>query len=46
VHVAGWLGWILTVEDGETWFAVPEMIASVAFGVWVFALARSLLTAE
>ena len=46
VHVAGWLGWILTVEDGETWFAVPEMIASVAFGVWVFALALSLLTAE
>jgi len=43
VHVVGWVGWILVVEDPETWFAVPEMVASLAFGLWAVALARSLL---
>jgi hypothetical membrane protein len=42
-HVVGWVGWQLAVADSEAWFAVPEMIASLAFGLWTLALARSLL---
>lgn len=43
VHVVGWVGWQFAVSGPEAWFAVPEMIASLAFGVWALALARSLL---
>jgi len=46
VHVLGWTGWLIYVAVGgsaEQWFAVPEMVASLAFGCWAFALARSLL---
>lgn len=45
-HVLGWAGWILYVVAGgsaEQWFAVPEMVASLAFGCWAFALARSMI---
>lgn len=45
-HVVGWTGWIIYIAVGgsaESWFAVPEMIASVAFGCWAFALARSMV---
>lgn len=46
-HVMGWTGWLLYLslaQPGEQlWFAVPEMIAAMAFGGWAFTVARSLL---
>lgn len=44
-HIVGWVGWLLPVAaaGSDDWFAVPEMIASLAFGLWALALARSLL---
>jgi len=44
-HVVGWIGWILyaATAGGEHWFAVPEMIAALAFGCWAAAIARRLL---
>jgi len=46
-HAAGWTGWLLYLAlsgpEGGPWFAVPEMIAAVAFGGWAVTVARSLL---
>jgi len=44
-HVVAWLAWILGIaaDGSDGWFAVPEMVASLAFGVWALAVARSLL---
>jgi hypothetical membrane protein len=47
LHVIGWTGWLLylsIVQPGEQfWFAVPEMVAALAFGGWAVTVARSLL---
>lgn len=43
VHPLAWLGWILSrvgAEDPWAWFAVPEFVAALAFGVWIVLLAR------
>lgn len=44
-HVVGWTGWLLrvVVTGQDNWFAVPEMIAAIAFGCWAVAIARRLL---
>jgi hypothetical membrane protein len=44
-HVVGWTGWLLwvAVTGQDNWFAVPEMIAALAFGCWAVATARLLL---
>lgn len=42
VHPLAWLGWLLyrpIASDPAAWFAVPEMVAALAFGCWVFVLA-------
>ena len=42
VHPLAWLGWLLSragAADSSAWFAVPEFVAAVAFGGWVFLLA-------
>ena len=41
-HPLCWLGWLASragAGDPSAWFAVPEFVAAVAFGGWVFALA-------
>lgn len=41
-HPLCWLGWLASragAADPSAWFAVPEFVAAVAFGGWVFALA-------
>lgn len=44
-HVVGWLSWLLYLTISQPadqfWFAVPEMIAAVAFGGWAVTVARS-----
>ncbi|UTF53127.1 DUF998 domain-containing protein [Natronosalvus rutilus] len=43
-HLAGWLGWLLVrsaAADPGHWFAVPEFVAAVAFGVWILILAKT-----
>ncbi|MFC7214983.1 DUF998 domain-containing protein [Saliphagus sp. GCM10025334] len=43
-HLLGWLGWLLVRSaeaDPGHWFAVPEFVAAVAFGVWILILART-----
>lgn len=46
-HAAGWAGWLLYLAvaspGGGPWFAVPEMIAAMAFGGWAVTVARSML---
>ncbi|MFA9501488.1 DUF998 domain-containing protein [Natrinema sp. H-ect1] len=42
VHPLAWAVWIGSLDGGadtDTWFAVPEFIAAVAFGGWVLLLA-------
>ncbi|WP_049925165.1 DUF998 domain-containing protein [Halopiger goleimassiliensis] len=42
VHPLTWLGWLvsrLAAGDPSAWFAVPEFVAALAFGLWVFAVA-------
>ncbi|WP_049941618.1 DUF998 domain-containing protein [Haloterrigena turkmenica] len=42
VHPLCWLGWLASragAGEPSAWFAVPEFVAAVAFGSWVFALA-------
>ncbi len=42
VHPLAWLGWLLSLGgrvDTDTWFAVPEFVAAVAFGGWILTLA-------
>ncbi|QRV15966.1 DUF998 domain-containing protein [Haloterrigena salifodinae] len=42
VHPLCWLGWLASragAEGPSAWFAIPEFVAAVAFGSWVFALA-------
>ncbi|QLG47375.1 DUF998 domain-containing protein [Natrinema halophilum] len=49
VHLLGWLGWLVLPGGGfDTWlwFAVPEFVASVAFGGWVLILAVVTLRRE
>lgn len=45
VHVLGWTGWFVSaaVTGSTDWFAVPEMVAALAFGGWLVFLARQLL---
>jgi hypothetical membrane protein len=45
VHVLAWGGWILFAQTtgSSEWFAVPEMVASLTFGVWSVIVARRLL---
>jgi hypothetical membrane protein len=45
VHALSWAGWILFTQatGSNQWFAVPEMVASVAFGLWSIMVARRLL---
>lgn len=41
-HPLAWLGWLAVragAGDPSAWFAVPEFVAAVAFGAWVFAVA-------
>ncbi|SDJ90133.1 hypothetical membrane protein [Natronorubrum texcoconense] len=42
VHPLAWLGWLLSrngASDPMAWFAVPEMVAALAFGCWILVLA-------
>ncbi|OLZ41454.1 hypothetical protein A6E15_10865 [Natrinema saccharevitans] len=42
VHPLTWAGWVLALDgavDTDTWFAVPEFVAAVAFGSWILLLA-------
>lgn len=42
VHPMTWMLWLLSVQgrsDPMAWFAVPEMVAAVAFGGWIVLLA-------
>ncbi len=45
VHAAGWFGWLLyrdaVAADPWEWFAVPEFVAAVAFGLWIALVTRS-----
>lgn len=42
VHPLAWLGWLLSrvgASEPMAWFAVPEMVAALAFGCWILVLA-------
>ena len=42
VHPLAWLGWLLYrtgASEPMAWFAVPEMVAALAFGCWILVLA-------
>ncbi|WP_121742386.1 DUF998 domain-containing protein [Natronorubrum halophilum] len=42
VHPLVWLGWLLSrtgTSDPTAWFAVPEFVAALAFGLWIGLLA-------
>lgn len=45
LHPLGWLGWLLALgsaADTDTWFAIPEIVASIAFSGWIISVAVSI----
>ena len=48
VHVVNWVAWLgyrsAFAPDARAWFAVPEFVAALSFGVWIAALAVWLAT--
>lgn len=47
-HVLAWAGYIVfvAISGSGDWFAVPEMIGALLFGVWTILVARCLLEAD